>query len=459
MRPRTLQGRLIGAAVLAVVVAVACLGVTAEIVVSHRLRSSLDSSLRRQAQDVARLSVSAPALLTAPGALDASVSGRQLSVEVLDRHGRLLARSVSLGAKLLPQAAVAGEALRLGRSGFADARLDRDPVRLFAAPLPDEGGPATGGVVLVASSTTDIDATLHRLSLLLLLSGLVAAVVGAGAAAWLTRRGLRPVARLSAAAAEIERTGDPARRLPEPDAEDEVGELAGTLNRMLAALDAARRRERRFLADASHELRTPLTSLAGNVDFVARHGVNPEVLADLELDTRRLQRLVDDLLALEREDAGGAPEGPVRLDRIVTEPVGERRTVTVSQLAAVTVRGEPLSLRRALDNLLDNAEIHGPRGGAVTIALTVDGGTARLSVSDEGPGFAAGDVEHAFERFWRGPDALARPGSGLGLAIVRAIAERHGGTVSISGSTVEIALPAVEEGAEAEPRAFERGHR
>ena len=166
MRPRTLQGRLIGAAVLAVVVAVACLGVTAEIVVSHRLRSSLDSSLRRQAQDVARLSVSAPALLTAPGALDASVSGRQLSVEVLDRHGRLLARSVSLGAKLLPQAAVAGEALRLGRSGFADARLDRDPVRLFAAPLPDEGGPATGGVVLVASSTTDIDATLHRLSLL-----------------------------------------------------------------------------------------------------------------------------------------------------------------------------------------------------------------------------------------------------------------------------------------------------
>ena len=187
--------------------------------------------------------------------------------------------------------------------------------------------------------------------------------------------------------------------------------------------------------------------------------MNPEVLADLELDTRRLQRLVDDLLALEREDAGGAPEGPVRLDRIVTEPVGERRTVTVSQLAAVTVRGEPLSLRRALDNLLDNAEIHGPRGGAVTIALTVDGGTARLSVSDEGPGFAAGDVEHAFERFWRGPDALARPGSGLGLAIVRAIAERHGGTVSISGSTVEIALPAVEEGAEAEPRAFERGHR
>jgi signal transduction histidine kinase len=92
---------------------------------------------------------------------------------------------------------------------------------------------------------------------------------------------------------------------------------------MLAALDAARRRERRFLADASHELRTPLTSLAGNVDFVARHGANPEVLADLLLDTRRLQRLVDDLLVLEREAASAVPDAPVRLDALVGR--GRRR--------------------------------------------------------------------------------------------------------------------------------------
>ena len=126
-------------------------------------------------------------------------------------------------------------------------------------------------------------------------------------AAVLTRRGLRPLGRLSGAAREIERTGDPARRLPDPRGEDEVAGLARTLNGMLAALDAARRRERRFLADASHELRTPLTSLRGNVDFVARHGANPEVLADLLLDTARLQRLVDDLLvARARGRVGGA---------------------------------------------------------------------------------------------------------------------------------------------------------
>ena len=443
MRPRTLNGRLIGAAALAVVVAVACLAVSAQLLVAHQLRSSLDRSLRRRATDVARLSVSAPALLTAPGALEAPVAGRQLSVEVLDRRGRFVARSLALGAKLLPDTAIAGRALRRGRPGFADASLDGEPVRLYAAPLPDDGGPAAGGAVLVGSSTADIDHTLARLRVLLILSGLLAAALGAAGAALLTRRGLRPLGRLSAAAAEIERTGDPARRLPDPRADDEVADLARTLNRMLAALDAARLRERRFLADASHELRTPLTSLAGNVDFVARHGLNPEVLADLQLDTRRLQRLVADLLVLEREDAGPAPDQPVRLDRIVDEAAAGRPAVRVVRSVPVTVLGEPGALRRALDNLVENAEVHGPRGGEVTVALTLADGTAALAVADEGPGLRPGEVEHAFERFWRGPGALGRPGSGLGLAIVRATAERHGGAVTAEGSTVTIELPAV----------------
>jgi two-component system, OmpR family, sensor kinase len=441
MRPRTLRGRLTAAAALAVVLAVAFLAVCARLLVAHQLHASLDTSLRRRATDVARLSVSAPALLTAPGALESTVAGRQLSVEVLDRHGRFLARSLALGAKLLPDTQVASDALRRGRGGFADVSLGSEPVRLYAAPLPDDGGPAAGGAVLVASSTTDIDQTLHRLDLLLLLSGLLAAGVGGAAAAVLTRRGLGPLARMSSAAAEIERTGDASRRLPDPHAAGEVAELTRTLNQMLAALDAARLRERRFLADASHELRTPVTSLAGNVEFVARHGVNPEVLADLQLDTKRLQSLVGDLLALERESAGPPPDRDVRLDAVVAEAVAGRAGARVSASQPVTVRGEPDALRRALDNLLDNAEVHGPRGGEVTVSLTVSGATAALAVSDEGPGMAPADLEHAFERFWRAPAAADRPGSGLGLAIVRATAQRHGGRVTVDGSTVTLELP------------------
>jgi two-component system OmpR family sensor kinase len=442
MRSRTLRGRLTAAAALAVVLAVAFLAVCARVLVAHQLHASLDTSLRRRATDVARLSVSAPALLTAPGALESPVAGRQLSVEVLDRRGRFVARSLTLGAKLLPDTPVASEALRRGRGGFADARLGSEPLRLYAAPLPEDGGPAAGGVVLVAASTTDIDQTLHRLGLLLLLSGLLAAGVGGAAAAVLTRRGLGPLARVAAAAAQIERTGDASRRLPDPHADGEVADLTRTLNQMLAALDAARLRERRFLADASHELRTPVTSLAGNVEFVARHGLNPEVLGDLQLDTQRLQRLVGDLLALERESAGPAPEQEVRLDAVVADAVAGRAAVRVEACDPVSVRGEPDALRRALDNLLDNAELHGPRGGEVVVSLTTAGSTAALTVRDEGPGLAAADLEHAFERFWRAPDAADRPGSGLGLAIVRATAERHGGTVTVAGSTMAINLPA-----------------
>jgi signal transduction histidine kinase len=157
---------------------------------------------------------------------------------------------------------------------------------------------------------------------------------------------------------------------------------------------------------------------------------------------QRLQRLVGDLLALERESAGPAPEQDVRLDAIVADAVADRPTARVTACAPVTVRGEPDALRRALDNLLDNAEVHGPRGGEVTVSLTVAGGVAALAVRDEGPGLHPADLEHAFERFWRAPDASGRPGSGLGLAIVGATAERHGGTVTVHGSTVTIALPA-----------------
>jgi two-component system, OmpR family, sensor kinase len=453
MTPRTLTNRLTAAAAVAVIVAVACLAVSARVLVGHQLRSSLDDSLRRRATDVARLSVSAPALLSTPGSLEAPAAGRELAVEVLDRHGRFVARSLTLGAKLLPQSRVATGALRSGHAEFADVRLGSEPLRLYAAPLPDVGGPAAGGAVLVASSTREIERTLHGLSSLLLLSGVLAAAIGAGGAAVLTRRGLGPLARLSAAAAEIERTGDAAQRLPDPTGGDEVAELGRTLNGMLAALEAARLRERRFLADASHELRTPLTALAGNVDFVARHGLNPEVLADLQLDTRRLQRLVGDLLALERETAGPAPDQRVRLDRVVTEAVAERPAARLAACTPVAVVGEEDALRRALENLIENAEIHGPRGGDVRVSLSLDDGAAVIAVSDDGAGVAPTDVEQAFRRFWRGPEALGRPGSGLGLAIVRATAERHGGRVTVEGSTVSIAIPgaAVPARADASP--------
>ncbi|MBS1887858.1 MAG: HAMP domain-containing histidine kinase [Actinobacteria bacterium] len=439
MRGRSLSFRLAIASVAAVALAVLVFGIAARIVVTDRLSASLDESLRRRATDIARLAVSAPALLHSPGALESPLSGHQLSVEVLDREGAIVARSLSLGAKLLPPTPATAAAQR-GGTGFADARLDGESIRIFAAPIADAGGPAAGGVVIVAGSNADIESTEHQLGLLLILCGIGAVIVGGALAAFLTRRGTRPLRDLTSSAARIARTEDPAGRIEEARGPAEVEELAATLNAMLESLAAARARERRFLADASHELRTPLTSLRGNVDFVARHGADPEVIADLEADAARLGRLVDDLLALERQSGAERRPEPVRLDELVRDAASGRAGVVLESDGPVTVDADPEALARAVENLLDNAERHGPAGGEVHLRLRHGASEAEVSVTDSGPGFAPGTEEAAFGRFWRG-EGVDAPGSGLGLSIVRATAERHGGRAWAEGSTVTIALP------------------
>jgi signal transduction histidine kinase len=413
------------------------------LLVDHELRSSLDSALRQRAQEVAELAISTPAVLTDPGALESPVSGRQISVQVVDRHGRLLARSLNLGARVLPEDALERAARLHGRTGSEDVALDGRPLRIYAAPIADASGPAAGGAVLVASDTSDIDHTTHRLAGLVALSGAAVALLAALVAAALTRRGLRPLRTLAAAAGEIEATADPTRRLPEAATTDEIGRLTGVLNRMLASLEQARESERRLLADASHELRTPVTALLGNVEFAARHGADEEVLAELRLDARRLARLVDSLLALERAGEGGVELAPVRLDHLVRFAVDEQDPgrVHIGTLDAATVDADEDALRRAMGNLIENGLLHGPVRGHVTVSLDVVGDRALVSVTDQGEGPDPERHGQLFERFWRGPETSERPGSGLGLSIVAAIAAHHHGRVRVDGATFTLDLP------------------
>jgi signal transduction histidine kinase len=432
-----------------ILVALALFGVATVVVVRHELRGSLDSALRQRAEQVAQLAVSAPAVLTTPGALESPVSGRQIVVEVIDARGRIVARSLTLGARLLPSQGRLVRAARVsGAAGFEDVVLDGRLFRLFAAPIP-LSGPAGGGAVLVASDTTDISRTTDHLAFVVVLIGVGVALLTALVAAALTRRGLRPLRRLAVAAGEIERTADPSRRLrlPGGDPPDEIGQLTGVLNRMLASLGAARAGERRFLADASHELRTPVTTLLGNVEFAARHGASAEVLEELVRDARRLARLVDDLLVLERagspgsSSAGGAV---VDVGDVVRSVVaGHDGRVVAARVDHAFVSGDAGEFRRAVENLVENALVHGPPDGSVTVSAAVGEGRVLVSVRDEGPGPDPAYVDRLFERFWRGPDASARPGSGLGLSIVAAIAERHGGAVRVEGSAFTIDLPAL----------------
>ncbi|HMJ36318.1 MAG TPA: HAMP domain-containing sensor histidine kinase [Baekduia sp.] len=433
-----LRLRVAVAAGIGLLVAVAALGAAARYIVGHELHAAQDRALRGRAADVARLSASAPALLTSPGALDAPNGGEDLLVEVLDRHGRIVARSAALGGRLLSETAVP-TAIRDGRTSYGSAALSGEPLRLFAAPLPDTGGMAAGGAVLVASTTREIDRTVDRVQTLILLCAIAAAAIGGALAALLTQRGLAPVRRLADAAAAIEHTGDPSRRLP-ADGGGELGALTRTLNAMLSSLAQARSAERRLLADASHELRTPIMALRGNVDYVARHGADPEAMADLRADVDRLGRLVDDLLVLERPAPAIPERVPVALDRVAREAAAAATVpVTVTAHEPVWVTGEEAALRRAVENMVANAAVHG--APPVTVAVRREGDRARLSVSDGGSGLSAHQAAVAFDRFWRAPAARGRAGSGLGLAIVRATARAHGGDVEVAGATFTIDLP------------------
>ena len=451
----SLRWRSVAAATVAILLAVAVAGVVIDLLVSRHLHRSLDGVLRRRAVTVAQLAASAPAVLTTPGALDSPVGGTDLSVEVLDRDGRFVARSLSLGGRVLPARSLVQQAIAANRSGYANVDSGGERLRIYTAPLAEVGGPAAGGAVVVAASTHDLEETLASLHLFVVLGGLGAAALGAAAVAVLMGTALRPLRQLADAAGEIERTGDVRRRLPQPAAQDEVGELASTLNEMLASLERAGEAERRFLADASHELRTPITALIGNVDYLARHGADARVIDEVAADANRVARLADDLLALSREEAAGRPTETVRLDELARDAAGGR--VRADAPEPVPVQGDRAALERALANLIQNAELYGR--GAIDVSAAQENGRARITVADEGQGLSLLDSEQAFGRFWRG--AHSKPGSGLGLAIVRATAERHGGRAYARGARFTIELPALrdvsESSATTDPVAREKG--
>src|SRR4051812_16080995 len=210
----SLRTRVVLSATAAIVAAVVLLALAVPALLRAQLSGALDDSLRSRAVEVARLAAATPGLLTEPGALEGRLGGGALYVQVVDRRGRIVARSGDLGARILPPAPTA---LRKRRSELRDDRLGRDEIRMYAAPLGELGrGRAAGGAVLVAGTTAGIDETVAHARRTVLLAALLAALLGAALAAALAGRALRPLRRLSSGARAIERSGDASGRLPAP---------------------------------------------------------------------------------------------------------------------------------------------------------------------------------------------------------------------------------------------------
>ncbi len=294
---------------------------------------------------------------------------------------------------------------------------------------------------------SDTEATVKRVELFLLLGVLAGSALALLAGMAIARRAMAPIASLTSAAAEIARTRDPSHAMPEPQADDEVAELARTLEGMLRELDAARgeteaalARQRQFVADASHELRTPLTSVLANLELLAEslHGDQGEAARSALRSSRRMRRLVADLLLLARTDAKRTlAREPCDVAQIVVEAAAELGPVSDEHEISLDVHPAPVlasrdELHRLVINLLENAVKHTPAGTAITVSTTASREHVELVVQDDGPGVPAAIAPTLFERFVRGQGD--RGGSfGLGLAIVRAVAESHGGTVRLEG--------------------------
>ena len=314
------------------------------------------------------------------------------------------------------------------------------------------------GYLQYARSTDGLDATINRLWLFLGLGVLGGTALAALAGMAIAGRAMRPIATLTTTARSIATTRDPSQRIPEPERDDEVGELARTLDQMLRELDAARSEteqmmqlQREFVADASHELRTPLTSILANLELLqerltraAETDEEREIVESALRSSQRMSRLVSDLLLLARADAGrtGA-RGETDLAQVAAsalaevQPVANGRTLTLTEDGPVRVEANPDELHRLAVNLLDNGLRHTPTGSEIKVSVERRNGTAVLEVSDDGPGIPAGMETQIFSRFVRGAgpaDIAGDSGTGLGLAIVKAVATSHGGDVEAGSS-------------------------
>jgi two-component system, OmpR family, sensor histidine kinase MprB len=442
----------------AVAIAVVLASILTYVLTSAQLHKQIDTQLTqraREARPFERLLGRPPSPIPGLGRLSPSPQQVRGYQQMVDAKGQVIARSV--GRVTLPvDARTRALAAHGGEAFFSDASVGGVHLRVLALPV------GSGRAVQLALPLTELDSLLSRLRLilaLLVIGGVaLAALLGrlvAGAA-------VQPLKRLTEATEHVTLTQDLSGRI-EPSGGDELGRLAGSFNSMLdtlersmSALDASVHAQRQLVADASHELRTPVTSLRTNIEILQHQGqdMDPQesgrLLSDVVEQIEELTLLMNDLIDLAKGDEPRADAEEVRLDLLTGEVLERARrrspeTPLLAELEPTIVNGVPARLERAVGNLIDNAVKYSPPGEAVEVHLQA----GELSVRDHGPGIAAEDLPHVFDRFYRGAEARSRPGSGLGLAIVRQVAVQQGGSVTAEraaggGTLMRLSLPGAE---------------
>jgi signal transduction histidine kinase len=421
--------RAVTIAVATVVVAIAlAVGATALITaLRHTLIDEVAEAGRAQAGDVVRqLEAGRPPILEVAG-------GDEQLIQVITPAGAVVASS--------PNVAGMPALVRLepGQSAQVVTPLDDDEFVAVAEGAETPDGPR---IVVVARALVEVLDTTTVLTRLLIIGLPVLLAVVAITTWFAVGRALAPVEAIRREVDEIS-AAQLHRRVPQPAADDEIGRLAATMNRMLARLESARNSQRRFVSDASHELRSPITTVRQHAEVALAHPdrISAQELADVVLaEQQRMERLVEDLLLLARADEHvPLARVPVDLDDLAFEEGRRLRSTTsaavdTSGVSAARVQGDVDALRRVLRNLGENAARHA--SSRVAISLGTRGGDVVLTVDDDGPGIPESERARVLQRFVRLDEARSRDdgGSGLGLSIVDEVVRAHGGSIAISRS-------------------------
>jgi two-component system sensor histidine kinase MprB len=440
----TLSRRLAAGAAAAVAFAVVLASVVVYVQARHALRGQVDDGLRSIVQRVQLIRTTAAAEAPPPTQQDfnvlvpkASFGGASGAAQALAPNGDVIGKPI-----------LSRDELRTAKAGLLkDVTRDGTHLRVFVT-----NGPL-GDKLAVARPLNEVDSSLKRLRIILLLVGLGGIGLAAGLGLLVARGAIAPVRRLTAEAEHVAQTQDLSRRMPADGDGDEIDRLGAAFNTMLAALERSREAQRQLVADASHELRTPLTSIRTNIEILGRAKELPEaeraeVVAAASAQLEELTLLVGDLVDMARDGHPAAEEvEDVRLDELVRECAARLNNGVRWELETdpSLVRGSRTRLARAVANLLDNAAKYSPPGSVVEV--TVHGG--EVAVRDHGPGIAPEDLPHVFDRFWRSDRSRSRAtgGSGIGLAVVRELVRAHQGHVELRselghGTTARVVLQA-----------------
>lgn len=430
--PRRVRTQVTASIALVVMVVVALTGLAIALRIDHRDRVDIDRQLARRADQVR---ADADRMLAHPNDIDHRSEGELLA------GSQSLVRLLSGDTVLAERGERPSVAIPLPTTdGLSTVEVDGRSWRSLVQPLDGIGD----GRLQVLQDIEPVEQRLDDNGRLVAMMAILATLVTAIGAWVVTGLVLQPLERLRAGARGI-RPGEVRQRLPVVNRPQEVADLSATLNGMLERLQTSMLSTRRFTADASHELRTPLTSLGMGLETLRR---NPELAADqrdeslaaMAVEHHRMVALLDGLQALARGDAGALPARAtvdlVDVASTAVEHARHRHAQVTFRLSAeagpdqLLVEGWCAGLRLALDNLLDNAALHGRPVGTVHVQLTAQEAGAQLTVVDDGPGIPADQREAMKQRFARG----VRPrsdGSGLGLALVEQQAVLHGGTLHL----------------------------